>query len=98
MTAILVVHCLQEIDDDNDDDEEGLESSSTGIHAETLASTGSTQAAVQEGEKTGLSPHDIGAHWLQRELNKFYNDPIQVTLYTLLLKFYYQTIINSNGF
>ncbi|KAB7500481.1 ATP-dependent DNA helicase [Armadillidium nasatum] len=24
-----------------------------------------------------FSPHDIGAHWLQRELNKFYNDPIQ---------------------
>ncbi|MCL4126057.1 UNVERIFIED_CONTAM: hypothetical protein GTU68_057642 [Idotea baltica] len=43
------------------------------IHAENL--TGGEQVGSKK-EKI-LSPHDIGAHWLQRELNKFYNDPIQ---------------------
>lgn len=49
-----------------------------GITADALNGAGGA-AATKQAEKT-LSPHDIGAHWLQRELNKFYNDPIQVKL------------------
>lgn len=59
---------------EDDDAEEGEEmGNSHAIHAENL--TGGEQVGLKK-EKI-LSPHDIGAHWLQRELNKFYNDPIQ---------------------
>jgi hypothetical protein len=71
----------QEVDENDDDEEEGAEGLS-GIHSEVLSGTSSTTAEV--GAEKLLSPHDIGAHWLQRELNKFYNDPIQVNFWEII--------------
>merc|ERR1711977_378826 len=77
----------EEEDDENygevkeDDDDEGVEEGVEGgeetrgdhaIHAQNLA--GGDQGGDRKDKKT-LSPYDIGAHWLQRELNKYYNDP-----------------------
>ncbi|KAF2353766.1 DEAD/DEAH box helicase domain [Trinorchestia longiramus] len=65
----------EEMDDNDEDGEEGTEGHS-GIHSEVLAGAGGV-GGVEGAVEKQLSPHDIGAHWLQRELNKFYNDPIQ---------------------
>ncbi|XP_076060028.1 U5 small nuclear ribonucleoprotein l(3)72Ab [Oratosquilla oratoria] len=62
-------------EDEDEENEDGGEEASSGhaIHAENLAGGN----AVGGKREKQLSPHDIGAHWLQRELNKFYNDPLQ---------------------
>ncbi|XP_068216026.1 U5 small nuclear ribonucleoprotein 200 kDa helicase [Palaemon carinicauda] len=64
-----------EVREEEEEELENEESNvgSHAIHAENL--TGGDQAGTKK-ERT-LIPHDIGAHWLQRELNRFYNDPIQ---------------------
>ncbi|CAL4236523.1 unnamed protein product, partial [Meganyctiphanes norvegica] len=75
----------EEEDDDvygevKEDDDEALEEGGEeargdhAIHAQNL--TGGDQVGDRK-EKKILSPYDIGAHWLQRELNKYYNDPME---------------------
>ena len=78
---------MQEVADGMDMDEEGGDGDGSGIHDQKMGQEGPGSAM---GDKEGmtLTPHDIGAHWLQRELNKFYNDPLQVRILLVTLVLY----------
>ena len=66
-------------DDDDDDDDvdsrfnEGM--GGRGVEARSgVTLTGAADDDIEERDRLDLDVHDIDAHWLQRELGKFYDD------------------------
>ena len=62
-----------EIDDDGEDMDDGAEGA---IHSQDQEGK-APEVLAPDAKVKELSPHDIGAHWLQRELNALYHDPIE---------------------
>ncbi|KAI0211862.1 Activating signal cointegrator 1 complex subunit 3 [Lamellibrachia satsuma] len=63
---------VKEEADDDDEDEEGVEAK---IDSTLQANLAGGEEAMGKAEKA-LRPHDIDAFWLQRELRKYYDDPM----------------------
>ena len=56
-----------------DDEEEGMEADYEGV----IHGAHDSEKAEAEGKaKEKLEPRSVDAYWLQRELNKFFKDPI----------------------
>lgn len=68
-----------------DDDDEGMEAEFEGVIHGVIDSE---KAVAERRAKEKLEPRSVDAYWLQRELNKFFKDPIvsMTTLVTLLSK------------
>uniref|UniRef100_A0A914URZ7 U5 small nuclear ribonucleoprotein 200 kDa helicase n=1 Tax=Plectus sambesii TaxID=2011161 RepID=A0A914URZ7_9BILA len=68
-----VVEELKEDGDESEDETEGVETD----YADTLRTSNfEDEEEAARLAKGGLQPRDIDAHWIQRSLSKFYNDPI----------------------
>jgi pre-mRNA-splicing helicase BRR2 len=59
--------------DPADDEEEGMEAEFEGVIHGVIDSE---KAGAEEKAKEKLGPRSVDAYWLQRELNKFFKDPI----------------------
>ena len=55
------------------DEEEGMEADVEGVIHGVI---NSEKAGAEERAKKKLEPRSVDAYWLQRELNKFFKDPI----------------------
>ncbi|KAK6736456.1 hypothetical protein RB195_019253 [Necator americanus] len=66
-----VIDEIKNVDESSSDDEGGEEAE----HNETLKGGGFDEED-QGTKKDALHPRDIDAHWIQRSLAKFFNDPI----------------------
>ena len=55
------------------DEEEGMEAEFEGVIHGVIDSE---KAGAEEKAKEKLGPRSVDAYWLQRELNKFFKDPI----------------------
>ncbi|KAK6037526.1 hypothetical protein COOONC_24969, partial [Cooperia oncophora] len=62
---------IADVDESSSDDEGGVEAE----HNETLRGGGFNEEE-ERTKKDALHPRDIDAHWIQRSLAKFFNDPI----------------------
>ena len=61
--------------DDHDDDYDDEDADGRGVEARSgVTLTGAADDDIQEKDKLDLDVKDIDAHWLQRELGKFYED------------------------
>lgn len=63
---VTVLHCVQ-------DEEEGMEAEFEGVIHGVIDAE---KAGAEERAKAKLEPRSVDAYWLQRELNKFFKDPI----------------------
>uniref|UniRef100_A0A7I4Y827 U5 small nuclear ribonucleoprotein 200 kDa helicase n=1 Tax=Haemonchus contortus TaxID=6289 RepID=A0A7I4Y827_HAECO len=66
-----VIDEIKNVDESSSDDEGGEEAE----HNETLRGEGFDEEE-ERTKKDALHPRDIDAHWIQRSLAKFFNDPI----------------------
>ncbi|CAJ0607518.1 unnamed protein product [Cylicocyclus nassatus] len=66
-----VIDEIKNVDESSSDDEGGEEAE----HNETLRG-GAFEDEEEAAKKDALHPRDIDAHWIQRSLAKFFNDPI----------------------
>lgn len=65
-------HDIKRDDEESSGDEGGVEAD----FDEVLHGRGFNEDDETEGKKGGLHARDVDAHWIQRSLSKFYQDPI----------------------
>ena len=65
--------CIVYVRSYKQDDDEGIEAEFEGVIHGVMDSD---KAGAEERAKEKLEPRSVDAYWLQRELNKFFKDPI----------------------
>lgn len=67
---------MEELKEEGDESEEEEAGVDTGFDDTLRTGTFEDEEEAARLSKGGLQPRDIDAHWIQRSLSKFYNDPI----------------------